>query len=209
MGFFGSGFAKFVPFFFSFSFRFPYVKALTEPDYGSDASALKTTATKVEGLCLLIFPTSSFHIYFLLGEFQKVGLAKLLTITVQHSVSYSIFMLLPVELDEKVAGGWILDGQKRWIGNSTFADVLIIFARNTTTNQINGYVKDKYERRIFFCVWNSWLTRQLYMECYELSASTLICFKFLWTLYFSLVFLSLFFLKIYSQSRYFEYVKVS
>ncbi|XP_031257217.1 acyl-coenzyme A oxidase 4, peroxisomal [Pistacia vera] len=62
--------------------------ALTEPDYGSDASALKTTATKVEG-------------------------------------------------------GWILEGQKRWIGNSTFADVLIIFARNLTTNQINGYIVKK------------------------------------------------------------------
>ncbi|KAK9920404.1 hypothetical protein M0R45_028959 [Rubus argutus] len=62
--------------------------ALTEPDYGSDASALKTTATKVEG-------------------------------------------------------GWILDGQKRWIGNATFADVLIVFARNTATNQINGYIVKK------------------------------------------------------------------
>ncbi|XP_019450332.1 PREDICTED: acyl-coenzyme A oxidase 4, peroxisomal-like isoform X2 [Lupinus angustifolius] len=62
--------------------------ALTEPDYGSDASALNTTATKVEG-------------------------------------------------------GWILDGQKRWIGNSTFADLLVIFARNTTTNQINGYIVKK------------------------------------------------------------------
>lgn len=62
--------------------------ALTEPDYGSDASSLRTTATKV-------------------------------------------------------AGGWILDGQKRWIGNSTFADVLVVFARNTTTNQINGYIVKK------------------------------------------------------------------
>ncbi|KAK6245075.1 hypothetical protein QUC31_011484 [Theobroma cacao] len=62
--------------------------ALTEPDYGSDASALKTTATKVKG-------------------------------------------------------GWMLEGQKRWIGNSTFADVLVIFARNTTTNQINGYLVKK------------------------------------------------------------------
>ncbi|CAN6576122.1 unnamed protein product [Malus baccata var. baccata] len=39
----------------------------------------------------------------------------------------------------RMEGGWVLEGQKRWIGNSTFADVLIIFARNTTTNQINGY----------------------------------------------------------------------
>ncbi|KAJ4704415.1 Acyl-coenzyme A oxidase 4, peroxisomal-like protein [Melia azedarach] len=62
--------------------------ALTEPDYGSDASALKTTASKVKG-------------------------------------------------------GWILEGQKRWIGNATFADVLVIFARNTTTDQINGYIVKK------------------------------------------------------------------
>ncbi|EPS73556.1 hypothetical protein M569_01198, partial [Genlisea aurea] len=61
---------------------------LTEPDYGSDASSLKTTARKVDG-------------------------------------------------------GWILDGQKRWIGNSTFADILIIFARNTSTNQINGFIVKK------------------------------------------------------------------
>ncbi|XAR68803.1 Acyl-CoA oxidase [Bertholletia excelsa] len=61
---------------------------LTEPDYGSDAGGVKTTATKV-------------------------------------------------------AGGWILEGQKRWIGNSTFADVLVIFARNTTSNQINAFLVKK------------------------------------------------------------------
>ncbi|XP_074264577.1 acyl-coenzyme A oxidase 4, peroxisomal-like [Silene latifolia] len=61
---------------------------LTEPDNGSDASGLNTTATKV-------------------------------------------------------GGGWLIEGQKRWIGNSTFADVLVIFARNTTTNQINGFIVKK------------------------------------------------------------------
>ncbi|XP_078435209.1 acyl-CoA oxidase 4 isoform X2 [Wolffia australiana] len=62
--------------------------ALTEPDNGSDASSLKTTATQVNG-------------------------------------------------------GWVLNGQKRWIGNSTFADILIVFARNTATNQINGFIVKK------------------------------------------------------------------
>ncbi|CAH9064907.1 unnamed protein product, partial [Cuscuta europaea] len=62
--------------------------ALTEPDYGSGASSLKTVATEVEG-------------------------------------------------------GWVIEGQKRWIGNSTFADVLIIFARNAATNQINGFIIKK------------------------------------------------------------------
>lgn len=45
---------------------------------------------------------------------------------------------LPIPVVEQVAGGWMIDGQKRWIGNSTFADVLVVFARNTSTNQING-----------------------------------------------------------------------
>ncbi|KAH7366368.1 hypothetical protein KP509_18G075600 [Ceratopteris richardii] len=62
--------------------------ALTEPDYGSDASSLSTIATKV-------------------------------------------------------SGGWILNGQKRWIGNSTFADVCVVFARNTQTNEINGFLVKK------------------------------------------------------------------
>ncbi|KAH7436163.1 hypothetical protein KP509_05G005600 [Ceratopteris richardii] len=62
--------------------------ALTEPDYGSDASSLGTTATKVKG-------------------------------------------------------GWLLNGQKRWIGNSTFADVCVVFARNAETNEINGFIVKK------------------------------------------------------------------
>ncbi|KAJ4704412.1 Acyl-coenzyme A oxidase 4, peroxisomal [Melia azedarach] len=61
---------------------------LTEPEHGSDASTLETTASQVPG-------------------------------------------------------GYILNGQKRWIGNATFANLLIIFARNATTNQINGYIVKK------------------------------------------------------------------
>lgn len=57
--------------------------ALTEPEFGSDASSLISKATKVDG-------------------------------------------------------GWVLDGQKRWIANSTFADILIVFARNAIDNKING-----------------------------------------------------------------------
>jgi alkylation response protein AidB-like acyl-CoA dehydrogenase len=48
---------------------------LTEPNYGSDATSLKTSAKKVEG-------------------------------------------------------GYILNGEKKWIGNATLADNLIIWARN-------------------------------------------------------------------------------
>ena len=48
---------------------------LTEPDNGSDAGGLKTSATKVEG-------------------------------------------------------GYLINGKKRWIGNGTFADYIIVWARN-------------------------------------------------------------------------------
>lgn len=62
--------------------------ALTEPSNGSDASALQTTARRVDG-------------------------------------------------------GWVLNGRKRWIGNATWADVAIIWARNSETNQVNAFIVRK------------------------------------------------------------------
>ncbi len=62
---------------------------LTEPDYGSDASSLKTTAKKVEG-------------------------------------------------------GYLVSGQKRWIGNGTFADYIVIWARNEAEGgKVQGFVVEK------------------------------------------------------------------
>ena len=62
---------------------------LTEPDFGSDASSLQTTATKVEG-------------------------------------------------------GYLLNGQKRWIGNAPFADYIIIWARNEDDgNRVQAFVATK------------------------------------------------------------------
>jgi alkylation response protein AidB-like acyl-CoA dehydrogenase len=61
---------------------------LTEPLNGSDATGLKTTATKVEG-------------------------------------------------------GYVLNGQKRWIGNATMGDV-IVWARNTADgNKIQAFVVER------------------------------------------------------------------
>ena len=59
---------------------------MTEPDYGSDASGLKTTAKKVDG-------------------------------------------------------GYSLTGEKRWIGNVTQADYVIIWARNIDeNNKVQAFV---------------------------------------------------------------------
>ncbi|KAK9835509.1 hypothetical protein WJX74_002019 [Apatococcus lobatus] len=62
--------------------------ALTEPSNGSDASALTTSAKKVEG-------------------------------------------------------GWELNGKKRWIGNATFAEWIVIWARRADTGDVNAFLVKK------------------------------------------------------------------
>ena len=39
--------------------------------------------------------------------------------------------------------GWILNGQKKWIGNATFADVTVIWARDVEDNQVKGFLVEK------------------------------------------------------------------
>jgi glutaryl-CoA dehydrogenase len=38
---------------------------------------------------------------------------------------------------------WVLNGQKKWIGNATFADHVIIWARDVDDNQVKGFVVHK------------------------------------------------------------------
>ncbi|NMI01300.1 acyl-CoA dehydrogenase family protein [Pseudonocardia acidicola] len=38
---------------------------------------------------------------------------------------------------------WVLDGAKRWIGNGTFADLVIVFARDVADDQVKGFVVEK------------------------------------------------------------------
>ena len=38
---------------------------------------------------------------------------------------------------------WVLNGQKKWIGNATFADVIIIWARDVDSNEVKGFLVRK------------------------------------------------------------------
>ena len=40
-------------------------------------------------------------------------------------------------------GEWILNGHKRWIGNATFADYVLVWARDTADGQIKGFIVEK------------------------------------------------------------------
>jgi len=37
---------------------------------------------------------------------------------------------------------WVLDGAKRWIGNATFADWVVVYARDVADNQVKGFLVD-------------------------------------------------------------------
>jgi glutaryl-CoA dehydrogenase len=38
---------------------------------------------------------------------------------------------------------WVLNGQKKWIGNASFADLTVIWARDVEDNQVKGFVVEK------------------------------------------------------------------
>lgn len=44
---------------------------------------------------------------------------------------------------KQVDGGWVLNGQKKWIGNSTFSDITIIWARDVDSSEVKGFIVKK------------------------------------------------------------------
>jgi glutaryl-CoA dehydrogenase len=64
------------------------------------------------------------------------------------------FGLTEPEVGSGVAGGltctckregdtWILNGQKKWIGNATFADIVIVWARDLDDGNVKGFIVEK------------------------------------------------------------------
>jgi glutaryl-CoA dehydrogenase len=48
--------------------------------------------------------------------------------------------------------GYVLDGEKRWIGNGTLADVIVVWARDTSDGQVKGFLVERgapgYDARV-------------------------------------------------------------
>ena len=42
-------------------------------------------------------------------------------------------------------GEWVINGEKRWIGNATFADLVIVWARDVEDGRVKGFVVEKNE----------------------------------------------------------------
>src|SRR5215468_12564809 len=48
-----------------------------------------------------------------------------------------------VKGEGEAGGTWVLSGQKKWIGNATFADYVVIWARSVEDGQVKGFVVEK------------------------------------------------------------------
>ncbi|MDR6783464.1 glutaryl-CoA dehydrogenase [Pedobacter africanus] len=72
----------------------------------------------------------------------------------QQMKTIGAFGLTEPEVGSGAAGGltttakrkgnkWVLNGQKKWIGNATFSDITVIWARDVDDNQVKGFLVRK------------------------------------------------------------------
>ena len=89
-------------------------------------------------------------IYLLGSEAQKQEWLP----SMQQFKTIGAFGLTEPEVGSGAAGGltttakrqgskWILNGQKKWIGNATFSDITVIWARDLDDNQVKGFLVRK------------------------------------------------------------------
>lgn len=71
-------------------------------------------------------------------KMEKIGAFGLTEPDVGSAVSQG--MKTSCEFDGE---NWILNGEKKWIGNATFADVIIIWAKDKTSNKVKGFLVRK------------------------------------------------------------------
>ncbi|MBM2621374.1 acyl-CoA dehydrogenase family protein [Actinoplanes sp. LDG1-06] len=70
-----------------------------------------------------------------MASFDRVGAFALTEPTGGSDVAAGLRTTARREGDE-----WVLDGAKRWIGNATFADLVVVWARDVEDNQVKGFV---------------------------------------------------------------------
>jgi glutaryl-CoA dehydrogenase len=73
-----------------------------------------------------------------LREFKKIGAFGLTEPEIGSAVAGGLSTTV-----KRVGDEWTLNGQKKWIGNATFADVIIIWARDEADQQVRGFLVKK------------------------------------------------------------------
>jgi len=73
-----------------------------------------------------------------MARFEKIGAFGLTEPDVGSGVAGGLTTTARRDGDE-----WVIDGQKKWIGNATFADYIVIWARDLGDGQVKGFVVEK------------------------------------------------------------------
>jgi glutaryl-CoA dehydrogenase len=73
-----------------------------------------------------------------MARFEKIGAFGLTEPEVGSGASGGLTTTARREGDS-----WVLNGQKKWIGNATFSDVTVIWARDVEDNQVKGFLVEK------------------------------------------------------------------
>lgn len=73
-----------------------------------------------------------------MARFERVGAFGLTEPDVGSGASRGLTTTAHRDGDE-----WVLDGEKKWIGNATFADVVVIWARDTADGNVKGFLVEK------------------------------------------------------------------
>lgn len=71
-------------------------------------------------------------------RFEKIGAFGLTEPEVGSGVSGGLMTIARRE-----GNTWILNGQKKWIGNAAFSDVTVIWAQDVEDNQVKGFLVEK------------------------------------------------------------------
>jgi len=71
-------------------------------------------------------------------QMKKIGAFGLTEPEVGSAVSQGLTMRAKRQGDK-----WVLNGQKKWIGNATFADVIVIWAHDVDDNEVKGFLLRK------------------------------------------------------------------
>ncbi len=130
--------------------------------YGEDLSTRNRNGSVLEGLITMEIARVDVSTATFFGVHSGLAMQSLLVCgseeqkaewlpPMRNMDKIGAFGLTEPEVGSAIAGGvtttarrdgdsWILNGQKKWIGNATFADLVVIWARDEADGQVKGFI---------------------------------------------------------------------
>ncbi|MEM1116325.1 MAG: acyl-CoA dehydrogenase family protein [Bacteroidota bacterium] len=135
---------------------------LLTPIYGEDLGSRESNGSVMEGLLTMEIARVDVSTATFFGVHSGLAMQSLMVCGSDEQKAewlpkmrswdvIGAFGLTEPHVGSAIAGGvtttarregdtWILNGQKKWIGNATFADVVVIWARDEADNHVKGFL---------------------------------------------------------------------